>query len=39
VTLMTAIADAAIDEILRDPAEADARSGVAFDALWRVIAG
>jgi len=39
LTLTTAIADATIDAMLREPAEAEARSSVAFDAIWRVLAG
>src|ERR1700683_4533337 len=37
--LTTAIADAAIDAIIREPAEAEARGSVAFEAMWRVLAG
>ena len=37
--LANALADATIDAMSREPAEADARSRVAFDALWRVLAG
>ena len=39
LTLTTAIADAAIDAIIREPAAAEARGSVAFDAMWRVLAG
>jgi AcrR family transcriptional regulator len=39
LTLTSAIADATIDEILRDPAGADEHSTVGFDAMWRVLAG
>lgn len=39
LTLTTAIADAAIDAIIREPAEAEARGSVAFEATWRVLAG
>lgn len=39
LTLTTAIADAAIDAIIREPAEAEARGSVAFEAMWRVLAG
>jgi AcrR family transcriptional regulator len=39
LVLATAIADAAIDAIIREPAEAGARSGDAFEAMWRVLAG
>jgi AcrR family transcriptional regulator len=39
LTLMTAIADATIDAIIREPAQAEARSRDAFDAIWRVLAG
>lgn len=39
LTLVNAIADATIDAIIREPAEAQAHSRVAFDAMWRVLAG
>lgn len=39
LTLMTAIAEATIDTVLREPAEAEARGSAGFDAVWRVIAG
>lgn len=39
VTLIGAIADAAMDAVIRDPAEAEARSDVAFEAVWRVLSG
>jgi AcrR family transcriptional regulator len=39
LTLATSIADAAIDAIIREPAEAEARGSVAFEAMWRVLAG
>ena len=39
LTLMTAIAEATIDAVIREPAEAEARSGAGFDAAWRVLAG
>src|ERR1700691_6160497 len=39
LTLTTAIADAAIDAIIRERAEAEARGSVAFEAMWRVLAG
>jgi AcrR family transcriptional regulator len=38
LTLISAIADAAIDTILDEPAESEARSSAAFDAIWRVLA-
>ena len=38
VTLMNALAEATIDYIIRDPANADAHSEAAFDALWRMVA-
>lgn len=34
-----AIADATMDAMIREPSEAAARSAVAFDAVWRVLAG
>jgi AcrR family transcriptional regulator len=37
--LANAMADATIDAMIREPAEAKAHSRVAFDALWRVLAG
>jgi AcrR family transcriptional regulator len=39
LTLATAIADSAIDAIIREPAEAEARGSDAFEAMWRVLAG
>jgi AcrR family transcriptional regulator len=39
LTLISAIAEATIDTILGEPAEAEARSSAAFDAIWRVLAG
>ena len=39
LTLINAIAEAAIDAILADPAGAAPLSQVAFDAIWRVLAG
>lgn len=39
LSLTSAIADATIDAMIREPAEAGARSRVAFDAMWRVLAG
>jgi AcrR family transcriptional regulator len=39
LTLMTAIAEATIDTVIREPAEAEARSTTGFDAVWRVLAG
>ncbi|MDH2423985.1 TetR/AcrR family transcriptional regulator [Sphaerisporangium sp. TRM90804] len=39
LTLVNAIAEATIDEMIREPAEAEARSRVASDAIWRVLAG
>lgn len=38
VALMNAMADATIDYIIGDPANADKHSKAAFDALWRMIA-
>jgi hypothetical protein len=35
---MNAMADATIDYIIGDPANADKHSKAAFDALWRMIA-
>ena len=39
LTLTTAIAEATIDTVIREPAEAEARSSAGFDAVWRVLAG
>lgn len=39
LTLTTAIAEATIDTVIREPAEAEARSSTGFDAVWRVLAG
>jgi AcrR family transcriptional regulator len=39
LTLTTAIAEATIDAVIREPAEAEARSSAGFDAVWRVLAG
>lgn len=39
LALTTAIADATVDAMIREPAEAEARSTAAFGAIWRVLAG
>jgi hypothetical protein len=39
VTLTNAIADATVDSMIRDPASAETHSQMAFDAIWRVLAG
>jgi AcrR family transcriptional regulator len=39
LTLASAMADATIDAMIREPAEAETYSRVAFDAIWRVLAG
>ena len=39
LTLTVALADATTDAIIREPASADFHSDIAFDAVWRVIAG
>ena len=39
LTLITAVAEATIDAVIREPAEAGARSSAGFDAAWRVLAG
>lgn len=39
LTLTTAIADATMDAMIREPADAETHSRVAFDAIWRVLAG
>jgi AcrR family transcriptional regulator len=38
VALMSALADATIDFMIRDPANADKHCVAAFDALWRMVA-
>ncbi|WP_428532718.1 TetR/AcrR family transcriptional regulator [Rhodopila sp.] len=37
VGLMTALADATVDFMIRDPANADQHSRATFDALWRMV--
>jgi AcrR family transcriptional regulator len=39
LTLTNALAEAAIDEMIRDPDQAPANAATAFEALWRVLAG
>jgi AcrR family transcriptional regulator len=39
LTLINAMADATIDMMLREPGEAEAHGALAFDAMWRVVAG
>lgn len=39
LTLANALAEAAIDELIRDPGQASANAAIAFEALWRVLAG
>ncbi len=39
LTLTSAIADATMDAMIREPAQAEVHSRVAFDAMWRVLAG
>ena len=39
LTLTTAIAEATIDTVIREPAGADAHSSAGFEAVWRVLAG
>ena len=39
MTLMSAITDATIDDLLRDPDPSGTRSARAFDAMWRALAG
>lgn len=39
LTLANALAEAAIDEMIRDPERARANADTAFEALWRVLAG
>jgi len=38
VAIMSGLADATIDFIIGDPANADKHSAAAFDALWRIVA-
>jgi AcrR family transcriptional regulator len=39
LTLTNAIAEAAIDAIIRSPADAETHAVIAFEAIWRVLAG
>jgi AcrR family transcriptional regulator len=39
LTLATAMADATMDAMIREPAEADVYGDAAFEAIWRVLAG
>lgn len=39
LTLANAMAEATIDAMIREPAEAESHSRLAFDAVWRVLAG
>lgn len=39
LTLASPIADATIDAMIREPAQAEAQSRMAFDAMWRALAG
>lgn len=39
LTMASAIADVAIDAMIREPADAEARGANAFDAIWLVLAG
>jgi AcrR family transcriptional regulator len=39
VTILSAIADATIDDVIRNPDSAHVRSALGFDALWRALAG
>jgi hypothetical protein len=36
--LLNAVADATVDFIIRDPANADTHSRMGFEAIWRIIA-
>ena len=38
VTVMTGVAEATMDLMMRDPANADAHCATAFQAVWRMIA-
>jgi len=38
LTLTSAVADATVDSIIRDPAHAEANGRIAFDAVWRMLA-
>lgn len=38
VSLMNAVAEAAVDFIIRDPAHADAHRQTSFEAMWRMVA-
>ncbi|WP_422933850.1 TetR/AcrR family transcriptional regulator [Sinomonas sp. P47F7] len=39
LALISAMAEAAIDAMIREPGEAEARSRVAFEAVWQVLSG
>lgn len=39
LTLVTAVAEATIDAVIREPDQAEARGSAGFDAAWRVLAG
>lgn len=39
LALTSAIADATIDAMIREPAEAETHSSMAFEAIWRVLGG
>lgn len=39
LALMTAIAEATVDAVIREPGQAEARGRTGFDAVWRVLAG
>jgi AcrR family transcriptional regulator len=38
LALLTAVAETTIDAIINDPADADAITGLGFDAMWRMLA-
>jgi AcrR family transcriptional regulator len=39
LALVSAMADVTMDAIIREPAEAETHSNIAFEAIWRVLAG
>jgi len=39
LTLASALADATMDAMIREPGQAEAHSKVAFEAVWRLLAG
>jgi hypothetical protein len=38
LALMTAVAETTIDSMISDPADADTKRQLGFDAMWRILA-